>query len=112
MELLDDIKIDLDLGDSHTLRYHGWYPDRDLNPQHADMPDMERIGATVAHKRADNGKDCLSAITFDSEVARRVFPANTIWQVQSWQPLTISPSLLCRLCGDHGFIREGKWVRA
>lgn len=26
--------------------------------------------------------------------------------------LTISPSLLCRTCGHHGFIRDGKWVPA
>ncbi len=26
--------------------------------------------------------------------------------------LTISPSLLCRTCGNHGFIRDGKWVPA
>jgi Family of unknown function (DUF6527) len=38
------------------------------------------------------------------------------WQVESWEPLTISPSVLCSLdkggCGAHGFIREGKWVPA
>jgi hypothetical protein len=32
------------------------------------------------------------------------------WDVQSWEPLTISPSLLCRACGHHGFIRGGRWV--
>ena len=26
--------------------------------------------------------------------------------------LTLSPSLLCRTCGNHGFIRDGKWVTA
>ncbi len=26
--------------------------------------------------------------------------------------LTISPSLLCRTCGNHGFIRDGRWVAA
>jgi hypothetical protein len=26
--------------------------------------------------------------------------------------LTLSPSLLCMRCGDHGFIRNGKWVKA
>jgi hypothetical protein len=34
------------------------------------------------------------------------------WDVQSFYPLTISPSLLCRACQHHGFIREGKWVPA
>jgi len=26
--------------------------------------------------------------------------------------VTISPSLACRTCGNHGFIRDGKWVTA
>lgn len=26
--------------------------------------------------------------------------------------LTLSPSLLCGTCGDHGFVRDGKWVPA
>jgi hypothetical protein len=34
------------------------------------------------------------------------------WTVESESPLTLSPSLLCRACGHHGFIREGKWVPA
>lgn len=32
-------------------------------------------------------------------------------QLLSADPLTISPSLLCR-CGDHGFIENGKWRKA
>jgi hypothetical protein len=34
------------------------------------------------------------------------------WAVESMEPLTLSPSILCRTCGHHGFIREGKWVPA
>lgn len=34
------------------------------------------------------------------------------WTVESLEPLTLSPSLLCRVCGCHGFIREGRWVPA
>lgn len=34
------------------------------------------------------------------------------WTLVSRDPLTISPSLLCRACGHHGFIRDGKWVPA
>lgn len=26
--------------------------------------------------------------------------------------LTVAPSVLCRRCGHHGFIRDGKWVAA
>lgn len=34
------------------------------------------------------------------------------WTVEQDEPLTISPSLLCRACGHHGFIRGGRWVPA
>lgn len=37
---------------------------------------------------------------------------NAEWDVLSENPLTLSPSLLCRTCGNHGFVREGKWVPA
>lgn len=33
-----------------------------------------------------------------------------IWTVESWDPLTLSPSILCRTCGLHGYIRGGKWI--
>jgi hypothetical protein len=34
------------------------------------------------------------------------------WSVEGEAPLTLSPSLLCRACGHHGFIRNGQWVPA
>jgi hypothetical protein len=34
------------------------------------------------------------------------------WDLVSESPLTLSPSLLCRVCGHHGFIRDGVWVPA
>lgn len=34
------------------------------------------------------------------------------WEVIQDSPLTLSPSILCRCCKDHGFIIEGKWVKA
>ena len=33
------------------------------------------------------------------------------WTLVAYDPLTVAPSLLCA-CGDHGFIRDGKWVPA
>lgn len=103
----------IDLGDNHTLKYYGWYPDRSINPQYADIPDIEKCGASVSHLKPD-GTACESFIHFDTPEIRRVFGGDHFWQVQSWEPLTVSPSLLCLAegCGDHGFIRDGKWVRA
>lgn len=34
------------------------------------------------------------------------------WTVEQREPLTISPSVLCRACGRHGFIRGGRWCPA
>lgn len=34
------------------------------------------------------------------------------WSLVSADPLHIEPSLLCRVCGHHGFIRDGLWVPA
>lgn len=34
------------------------------------------------------------------------------WTVESLDPLTLSPSLLCPRCHHHGWIRNGSWVEA
>lgn len=34
------------------------------------------------------------------------------WDLVQADPLTVSPSALCRRCGHHGFIRGGVWVPA
>lgn len=35
------------------------------------------------------------------------------WRVErDGRELTLSPSLLCTACGNHGWIRDGKWVPA
>lgn len=94
---------DLDLGDGHTLRFVAFAPDRALNPHLADIPDDEKAGAIVTH-----GTNCQGYLAFNP----RVSAGSSHWTVESWEPLTISPSVLCAACGDHGFIRGGKWVRA
>lgn len=99
-----------DLGHGHTLRWADWAPDRELNPQYANLPDIARIGATVGHLRPDNAQPCAGFIHVDSPQARYLFPGRQFWTVESWEPLTLSPSLLCGLCGDHGYIRDGRWV--
>lgn len=107
-----DQRVDLDLGDGHTLQFTSFAPDRALNPQYADLPDTDRLGAIITHTtdKTETGL-CAGSMFFDCEQARRAFPNHPRWTVQSWDPLTCSPSFLCH-CGDHGFIRDGKWVRA
>ena len=101
----------MDLGHGHTAHFMIWAPDRELNPQYANVPDVDPWGVTVDHQRPD-GTPCGSAAAFDNPVSRQIEPNRPYWTVESLDPLTISPSLLCRLCGDHGFIRGGRWVPA
>jgi hypothetical protein len=52
-------------------------------------------------------------IPFTSGAWAREFSGDiTTWELQSEDPLTLSPSILCRACGNHGFIQGGKWVKA
>jgi uncharacterized protein DUF6527 len=34
------------------------------------------------------------------------------WQIVQDHPLTLSPSVRCSTCGDHGFVRSGQWEPA
>lgn len=113
---------DLDLGSGVTLSWTSFSPDRELNPKWVDVPDEPRFGALIEHPnpRTETGR-CCGHVYLDGPVTRRVLsdPERRIWAVQSWDPLTISPSVLCRgrntdgtECGFHGFIRDGKWVPA
>lgn len=100
------------MGNGCHLAFVGWRPDRDLNPQYDHLPDVDKFGAVYTHKRPDNGEDCLGAITFEGAVQAEVSPDGPRWTVYNLDPLTLSPSLLCKKCGSHGFIRDGKWVNA
>ena len=60
----------------------------------------------VAYQHPDGkGEMCRGYASFSP-------PWTDGWKVESLDPLTISPSLLCRVCGHHGFIRDGKWIPA
>lgn len=79
----------------------------------------EVIGIIFDHP-SHAGTRCRGFVGFD-------VPANDLtnlakdrprWKVESWDPLTLSPSIRCTAgpkgqeCGEHGWIREGRWVKA
>ena len=105
------MRVDLDLGHNHTLQFYSFAPDRVLNPQYTDLPDIEKHGAIITHRKVD-GSPCSGNITFDDVVSQRLDPPHPRWTVVNWEPLTLVPSILCRACGDHGWIRNGVWVPA
>jgi hypothetical protein len=92
----------LDLGHEHYL---SWVIKTDEGP---------RIGATIEHTKPD-GEPCLGGISWASskwEEERGL--SGFKWKLESPEAdehITVSPSILCS-CGDHGFIRDGKWVPA
>lgn len=101
----------LDLGRDHTLTITWWDPDLALNPQHQDIAGQlpAKVGALIRHSAPD-GQPCGGHITFDTSIARRTTDG-PFWNVESWEPLTLSPSVLCN-CGDHGYIRGARWIPA
>lgn len=54
------------------------------------------------------GALCGGWVPFDVP-SQHLVPNAEKWTVVSYEPLELSPSLLCRSCNHHGFIRRGKW---
>lgn len=116
-----EFPVDLDLGNGYLLHFLSWSPNRELNPQFDGIPDIEKAAALILHPLVDDKACekcawrgdgmCIGAVTLDDPNSPHKFEGRTGWQVESWEPLTLSPSILCH-CGDHGFIRGGKWVKA
>ena len=84
---------------------------RTLEPvEYAKDDPVRTVGYIERHPRPDTGEPCAGFLWVDAESEAHV--DGPVWQVDSWDPLTLSPSVLCRSCGNHGFVREGKWVPA
>lgn len=88
----------LDLGHGVTLTFTAW-------------GDHERVGYLLDHRKPD-GSRCEGGGLFDLPGVREAFPDRAVWTVESWEPLTLSPSLQCTACSHHGFVRQGFWVPA
>lgn len=56
------------------------------------------------------GEPCSGSLYF--RVPENSSVSRPSWEVISWSPLTLSPSVLCTLCGNHGFVRNGLWESA
>lgn len=100
----------VDLGHGVSYRKFQWKPDRDI-PENAerykDIPDVEWAGITVVFPGG-----CEGSVMFDIPALKKLDFSNTdYWTVESYDPLTISPSIQCRKHPEHhGFIKEGKWI--
>lgn len=93
----------VDLGSGHRFTRFSKYSDADST----------WAGIIVYHPLRPDDRvcvwrgECVGSVTFDLLVnAGDTVPK---WQVLKLDPLTLSPSLACH-CGDHGFIRDGRWT--
>lgn len=71
----------------------------------------EVAGINDWHLKSD-GEWCVGWVSFKGAAWHRSMPQTAGWDVIQREPLTLSPSLLCRGCGSHGFIQNGRWVPA
>jgi hypothetical protein len=69
------------------------------------------IGYTIEHPHKQTGGFCDGLVTLDTAPAE-FRQGNDVWSQPSVDPLTLEPSVLCHTCGDHGFVRAGKWEPA
>lgn len=92
-----------------------------LGPGHAYSKVCDKDGNWIGlhewHYCHDPEQPTAGGVWFDTPEARAAYetqrPGNmAYWQVQSWDPLTIHPSIACNNCGNHGYIQQGKWVSA
>ena len=86
-----------------------------LGPEVGYTKVVDNTGQWIAihhyHRRPDNNRLCAGYVRFkvptDGHTGR-----GPLWDVISYEPFHIEPSLLCRSCNHHGFIRNGSWVPA
>lgn len=92
---------ELDLGDGHKIVFATY--------------EGEIAGGNVKHPPVAGKCSGDGWVAFEGRAWARGFAGKEgfqAWKVESEEPLTLSPSILCRACGDHGHIRNGKWERA
>lgn len=69
-------------------------------------------GVAYTHPKPDGSGPCTGPRSGHDWVPVKPHDPIGGWDLVSEVPLTISESLLCRACGHHGFIRNGRWVPA
>lgn len=97
----NDKPFDIDLGDGHWLRWSTYQG--------------ERCGGIIRHVMPNERGFCEGAFWLRDSSFIRAHDDGTKrpqWDLTGTEESpTLTPSFQCH-CGDHGFVTEGKWVRA
>jgi hypothetical protein len=77
------------------------------------------VGYIETHPRkGDPERECRGFLYIDAEAAKKADMGRTgdnahpVWEVKQEDPLTLTPSIECLECGNHGYVTAGKWVPA
>jgi hypothetical protein len=92
----------INLGSGYSAYWVGWSPDRSIpanNERYKDIPDIPRAMLVI------NCPHGQAALHIDTPDVRQVF-SGPFWTMESEVPLTLSPSILNKECGCHGYIRS------
>jgi hypothetical protein len=78
-----------------------------------EQSDRVWVGIDEWHRKAD-GRWCVGYCLFavpEADLWAQAYVGGhaTRWQVVSFEPLTITPSIACKVCPSHGFITNGRW---
>lgn len=94
-------RYDVDLGDGHYLAWSEY-----------NTPEgTETSGGLIFHARPGL-PECFAGFTLRNTRYAADYPSDDTWLLTGHKETpTLSPSFRCH-CGDHGYVREGRWERA
>jgi len=99
-------QLDTPLTEAKKLRIHDLGHDVRIMFTTCSGSDVP-TGLVESHPSPVDGSGCEGSVTFDVPEAEGI--SGPRWTLVSLDPLHIEPSVLCRRCGWHGFIRNGRW---
>jgi hypothetical protein len=88
-------------------------PDHYLTPTSCHGCPAGVTGYIETHRRPD-GEYCQGGVPLrgHGHGTRGDGSPRPEWDRVSDDPLELAPSILCRICGAHGWVRGGRWVDA
>lgn len=103
-----------------TTEYEGREDEHDLGSGHSFSwlynSGGKLVGIIEHHPKGPNAAPgslyCGGYVSWDTDSGMKSNHQLVAGEPGQEEHLTLSPSLLCRTCGDHGFIRDGRWVPA
>lgn len=109
------------LDNLHWFKFTTWDPDLEHNPQFAHLPVPVYPSAIVVPHFTRDGLPCGGAYHFNVPGINEAFGGHyELWDYTSLDPLSVTQIMVCRIpadddgriCGDSGYIQNGRWIPA